>query len=85
MNIQILKKQAVRKIEPITCDCCGEIYWPIEDVCKLLGIRNVNAAVAALDPDEHTEMVDDTAVVTTDGLFSLIQHERLSNKRKGAA
>ncbi len=81
MKINIIKKQAVKKIEPITCDCCGELYWPIEDVCRLLEIRDVDQALAFLDPDDHNEMMDDTAVVTTNGLFSLIQHERLMLKR----
>lgn len=81
-------KQVGRKVEPITCDCCGELYWPAEDVCMLLKINDVEQALAELDPDEHTEILhgpdqdaNGTAVVTTDGLFSLIQRERLMLRR----
>jgi prophage antirepressor-like protein len=72
----------VKKLEPIICECCGKVSYSAEEVCKLLGIDDVERALRELDPDMKDEMFpeddydlsesDKIDVVTLNGILALV-------------
>lgn len=73
MNYNAEVKQSEKMIEPIINDV-GEFFWPIEDVCRLLEISDVDQAIAELEPYEGCAdpNAKGSGVVVEEGLFSLL-------------
>ena len=84
------KKDINITVEPIECGCCGDLFWPADDVCKLLEINDANRVLQNLEPDEKTEIVfnkikngsvsieAETDVLTLAGVFTLIFQSKAS-------
>ena len=46
-----------KKLETVKCHCCGDIYWPASDVCKLLEIENADKVIDQLNDDLKTKII----------------------------